>query len=272
MQNNTEQLTVKYLINLLNDHVNIKIEKKTFLVDTYQILKLDTPVSYNTLLFALMIAYKNIKYNINDDYKIYVDKVLINNEKNIIHKTLFDSSIDIGKKKKELNFIINHTNNDEPATNESILMLTLYFNINLIIYTSKTQTIKCYYYDEFMDRNQPFIIIKETESDNSPHIYYEIVCSKNKYIFDFSEPIIMELLPNAFIVGLEQNKILKYQEDKKVTTIYQDYMINDISNITLDEIYYNKTNKIKIKLIPSHILKLIDELMNTNFEKMKIKK
>jgi hypothetical protein len=272
MDNKSQPLTIKYLIKLLNDHTNIIIEKKTYIVDSFQVLKLNSIVSYDSLLFALLIAYKNIKYKINDDFKIYVDQDVVKNEKVNIQKKLFESSIDIGKKKKEINFIINQSNNNAQATNESILMLSFYFGINIILYSSESKTIKCFYYDNLMDRNQPFVIIKETKFSDSPDLYYEIICSQNKFIFEFTDPMIMELVPNAFIVGLEQNKKLEYLEDSKISEIYEDQNIQDDKYIKLsfDDIVNDRTTNVKLKLIPTHVINIIDDLRTMNFDKMKI--
>ena len=111
-----------------------------------------------------MIAYKNIKYKIDEDtLKIIIDDVVIKTEKQNIQKTIYDSSIESSKKKKFINHIISQTNKEEQASNENILILTYYFGVNLIIYNSVSQIIKCYYYDNFLDKEQPFIVIKETK-------------------------------------------------------------------------------------------------------------
>lgn len=261
MNNHAENLTIKYLINLLNDHTDIKINRHTYLIDSYPTLKIDNIISYDNLLTALMIAYCDAQYKINEsNLKIYVDENIIKNEKHKIQDKIYNSPMEQGKKKKMINFIVSQTNNNAIATNESILALTYYFGINLIIYNSKSQTIKCYYYENMMDREQPFIVIKETKDNNSPNLYYELVFTQNKFIFEFSHPIITELMPNAFIIGMEQNKKLEYLN----TSLYEPNEHDKFESAKIGD------DVVQLKLIPTHIIKLIEKLNTINFEKMMI--
>ncbi len=249
-------LSIKYLINLLNDHKDIQVDRNQYFVDSYPTLKIESNISYNNLLTCLLIAYKNVSYNINSlTYKISINDDVIKEYKQIIQKYIIESSFDQTKKKK---YIANHLNqNDDKPTNDSILVLTNYFGINLLIYSSDSQIIKCYYYDNYMDRDQPFIILKETKDNNSPELYYEIVFSQNKFIFEYSHPIVIELLPKSIIIGLEPNKQLEYLEQN--IDAFNDQIINKNPEI------------IKLKMIPSRILKLLQEYQTMNFNFIKLK-
>lgn len=262
MNNHTGNLTIKYLINLLNDHTDIKINRHKYLINSYPTLKIDNIISYDNLLTALMIAYCNTQYNINEsNLKIYVDENILKNEKHKIQDKIYNSPMEQGKKKKMINFIVKQSNNNAIATNESILTLTYYFGINLIIYNSGSQTIKCYYYENAMDREQPFIVIKETKDNNSPNLYYELVFTQNKFMFEFNHPIVTELIPNAFIIGMEQNKKLEYLN----SSLYEHNEEDKFENVE------TSNDVIQLNLIPTHIINLIEELNTINFEKMMIK-
>jgi hypothetical protein len=246
-----KQLTIKYLIDLLNDHATIQIDRKKYLIDSYPILKINNVISYNNLLTGLLIAYKNIKYDINNEtLRVSLDDDIIKNSKIEIEKFIRNSSIDLSKKKKYINFIISNNN----PVNDSILVLTYYFGINLIIYHTESQISKCYYYDNFLDRDLPFIIIKETKDSNSANSYYELVFSQNKYLFEFNHPMICELMQHTFIVGLEQNKKLEYLNNCKVSDILEDNL--------------QKKEVVKLKLIPKRFLRILREYQNSNYQKI----
>jgi len=260
MNKNSSNLTIKYLIDLLNDKQLIRIDRRKYLIDTFPTLKIGEQISYNNLLYLIMIAYKNIKYKIDEDtLKIIIDDVVIKTEKQNIQKTIYDSSIESSKKKKFINHIISQTNKEEQASNENILILTYYFGVNLIIYNSVSQIIKCYYYDNFLDKEQPFIVIKETKDKNSSHTFYELVYLQNKYVFEHNDPLIKELMANTFIVGLEQNKRLEYLVTNKVSEEY-----TNIKQINM--------KIIKIRLVPTKSINMINKLRSTNYYKIKIKK
>ena len=259
----TQNLTIKYLIDLLNDHTNLKIDRHQLLIDSYPTLKIESIISYDNLLTTLLIAYKNIKYEINNlTLKISISNEILKTHKQSIQKFIYDSTIDQSKKKKYIGFITNQNGSTIYPTNESILVLTYYFGINLMIYNTESQTIKCYYWDNNLDKEQPFIIIKETKDTNSPNLYYELVFSQNKFMFDFNHPIIIELIGRAFFVGLEQNKKLEFVETNKIS----DIMDSNIDDLSFDNSNTNTQSKIiKLNQIPKRIIKIIDELQTLNF-------
>ena len=47
---NTEKLTIKYLINLLNNNVKLKVNRHKYLIDSYPTLKINSTISYYNLL------------------------------------------------------------------------------------------------------------------------------------------------------------------------------------------------------------------------------
>ena len=249
MDNN---LSILYLIELLNEQTSIKIDKKKYLIDSYPTVKFKFGLTYDNLLISLLYACKNIQEEIiNTSLDVSISDEKIKYYKNDICKFIKNSTIELGKQKKYISYI-NSINNLNNPTNESILILTYYFGINLIIYNNESQIIKCYYYENKLIKEQPFILIKETKDINSPNFYYELIFSQNKYIFDINHPIIIELLNlNIFIIGLEQNKKLEYQDNK--------------TNLKLVQI--TEDNPIKIKLIPRAMLKKLDELKNHEFYK-----
>ena len=259
-QGNTH-LTIKYLIDLLNDHTNLKINKKIYLIDSYPTSKIGN-ISFDNLLIALLFSFKNINYLVdNSNFQILIESNTLNSTKLELDKFTRNSTFEISKQKKLINYIQSSIKSDIPLipTNDSIILLTYYFGINLFLYNSESQTIKCFYYDDKLDRELPFIIIKETKDLNSPNLYYELVFSQNKYIFDFSHPIINELINNAIIIGLEQNKKLEYLEQLKGSE-------NDNG---FEEII-NNNKSIRLKLIPTSILKLIHITNTMNFKLIKI--
>jgi hypothetical protein len=268
-------LTIKYLINLLNDQTDLKINRQQYLIDSFPTLKVGSLLTCDNMLTALLIAYKNAHYDIDDlTYRINIDPTLIKTEKDIIQKTLFESGIDAGKKKKFIGLVSNLTN----PTNEFMLILTYHFGINILVYQTESQTTKCFYWDNQLDRDLPFIIIKETKETNSPYFYYELVFSQNKFIFEFNHPIITELMPVAFIVGLEHNKQLEYLKLDKVNEVMTEIEkpVNQVEQTDFEQTeseltqnmnnksYYN--TKIKLKMIPFSTLKIIEELQTMNFD------
>jgi len=254
-------LTIKYLIDLLNDHTNLKINKKIYLIDSYPTSKIGN-ISFDNLLTALLFSCKNINYLVdNNNFQIIIDSNILNSTKVELDKFIRNSTFEVSKQKKLINYIQSSIKSDISLipTNDSIILLTYYFGINLFLYSSESQIIKCFYYDDKLDRELPFIIIKETKDLNSPNQYYELVFSQNKYIFDYSHAIINELIENAFIVGLEQNKQLEYLEQSKVSDVYKDFN-DDLEEVT------NNEECIQLKLIPTRILKIIHEINTMNFE------
>lgn len=292
---NKSNLTIKYLINFLNNHENLQIERHKYLIDSFPVLKMKSNLTYDNLLTAILIAYNNIKYQIDyTDYKIMIDDNILRITKSQIQKTIFESVFDLTKKKKYINFIQNLTKLTIP-TNESILVLTHFFQINLIIYNTKSQTIKTYYYDNLLDTELPFIICKETSETDSPTSFYELVFVQDKFIFDFNHPLVTELIVDTFIVGLEQNKKLEYvkiiQANISQTNVSQtnfdlstDFVLsnkfiqsesfiqsNDSEQSILKMMQLRKQkNIVKLKMIPKWIYKLIDEMKTTNFHKLTI--
>jgi hypothetical protein len=292
--NQSNGLTIKYLINLLNDQTSLKINRQQYLIDSFPTLKVESNLTYDNLLSCLMITYKNISYNINEvDLRIGVSTKLVKDERNIIQKYIYDSALDNTKKKKYINAINTLTN----PTNESILVLTYFYGLNLLIYNTESQTIKCYYWDNHLDRDLPFVLLKETKETNSPNLYYEIVFSQNKFIFDYTHPIIQEMIPNAFIVGLEQNKKLEFLEIEKVSDVLENIFnetktdsnsdVIAVSNYDNENIYVasetdlkpehstqqkplnlmkNSRQTVTIKLIPESVLKRIEEFQTMNLK------
>ena len=288
-QNKSTQLTIKYLINLLNDQKNLTFDKINYLIDSYPTIKLDSIISYDLLLSGIMIAYKNISYKLNNtNFKVFLDDEIIKLEKQKIEKFIFNSTIESGKKKKYLTYITSQTATNSSPLNENILLLTYYYGINLIIYNSDTQTTKCFYYDNYLDRDLPFIVIKEVKDQNSPNLFYEISFSQNQYIFNYNHPIIAELIPNAFIIGLEQNKRLEYLPFETKNNLISESNNNETNNELNNTIESNNElnntiesndiiksgfqefisckKEIILKPIPHNINKLINELQTTNYK------
>jgi hypothetical protein len=256
MFNQSNGLTIKYLINLLNDQISLKINRHQYLIDSFPTLKVKSNLTFNNILSCLMIAYKNITYNIDEsNLRISIRSDIIKTEKNLIIDKIRFSAFDSIKKKK----YIDNINTIIYPLNESILILTYYYGLNLLIYNTESQTIKCLYWDNMLDKDLPFVILKETKEINSPDFYYEIVFSQDKFIFDYSHPIIKEMINIAFIVGLEQNKKLKYLELEKVSNVMKE--IN--TNTNTEEI-------VKLKLIPEKILKLIEKFQTMNLKPISI--
>lgn len=277
-QKNTQQmrnkkqtnLTIKYLINLLNDQTSLTFTKTNYLIDSYPTLKLDSIISYDTLLSSIIIGYTNISYKLNNEnFKVFIDEEIIKQEKQKIEKFIFNSIIESGKKKKYISYITSQSNTSAPPSNENILVLTYYYGINLIIYNAETQTTKCFYYDNYLDRDLPFVIVKETKDQNSPNQYYEILFSQNQYIFNFLHPVVTELLPTAFIIGLEQNKRLEYlpieqKNESTLNNLDEDSLNSHGVKKGFDEYKSNKT-EVTLKSIPTYINKLLLEHMTKNY-------
>lgn len=177
------QLDIKLIIDFLIEKENIIINRKDLLVDKYESLKIDNNKNIDNLLKCIIIA-NNLKEDIDS---------IKNNIQNFIN----DLPIDSNKKKKYINSI-NSINND------NIIILSLYFSINIIIYNNITQVSKLYYYDKYLDIEYKFIIIKDTDT-------YEIIKENKRNLFNFDDKIIKELLNNIFVV---ENKELKYKEIK----------------------------------------------------------
>jgi hypothetical protein len=228
MNNN---LTIKYLINMLNEHLELNINRQIFLIDSYPSLKFNYDINSDILLYILLIAYKNIKYIIDPQtFKIIIDKEIIDKTKLDIIKYLSKSTNITIKKIREDNILSNNI-----ITNEIILIFTYYFSINLIIYNSQSQISKCYYYENILDRELPFIIIKEINNN------YELLVLNDKYLFEFNHPIINELINDVYVVGFDKNKKLELSKDK--LNIKQDLI--DIKPI------------IKLPLVPMRILNFL---------------
>jgi len=252
----TEQLTIKYLINLLNNNTVLKVVRHKYLIDSYPTLKINSLITYSNLLMTLLIAYKNTNYTIdNTTLEISVDNSILLEYLHNIEEFIKCSSIEQNKKKKYINYIHSQSTQSLSTnpTNDSILILCSYFGINLLVYNNETQTIKFFYYDNQVNIKLSYIIVKETKDTLSSNLFYELVFSQNKFIFDNNHPLVMELVPLAFIIGFEQNKKLEYLE------------LNNI-NEQLTEISNRYISQVKLKVYPSKYIKLIKEFQNTNFE------
>ena len=251
----TEQLTIKYLINLLNNNTKLTIDRQKYLIDSYPTLKINSTISFYNLLTTLLIAYKNINYQIdNSTLEISLNDNILDQYFQNIEEFIRNSSIDQNRKRKYINYIYSQ-NKQLTSTypvNDSILLLTYYFGINLIIYNNESQTIKYFYYDQYIDIRLPYILIKETKNIDTTNSYYELIFSQNKFIFDNNHPLIIELIPNAFIIGFEQNKKLEYLK---------------LSNVSDELIEIKQSeNVVKLKVLPNKYLRLITEFQNTNFK------
>lgn len=252
-----QQLSIRYLIDILNTSTQLNVNKRKYLIDSYPILKLNSNLNYYNLLCALLIASKNINYKIdNMTFKISINEQIISDHFIHIDSFIRTSSIDPTHKKKYINYINTHNNilDDTIPTNDSILLLTLYFGINLLIYNTQTQTIKYYYYDNIVNINLPYIIIKESKEQQTININYELIFSQNKFIFEHNHPIIAELIKDAFIVGLEPNKKLEYEELNNVKTL-------------LTEIKHTNS-PIILNILPNKYEKLIIKFQNSNLKLM----
>ena len=64
--NTNDKLTIDYIINLLNNNTKLKIDRHKYLIDSYPTLKINSTISYYNLLTTLLIAYKNINYQIDN--------------------------------------------------------------------------------------------------------------------------------------------------------------------------------------------------------------
>ena len=246
--NNTNTLSINYLINLLNNHIEVKIERHQLLIDSFPTLKINSNTSYYNLLLTLLIVCKNTEYIIdNTSFKISLSNNIIDEYFKNIEKFIRNSSIDVYKKKKYINYLLTQNRQDSSTypTNESILILTHYFGINLIIYNTETQIIKLYYYDNLINTKFPFVIIKETKELNTTNIYYEFVRIQNQYTFDNTHPLIIELIPKSIVVGFEQNKKLEYVELNNISEDLTEIKIKTIILIDIPSKYLKLINKFK---------------------------
>lgn len=201
---NMSRLTIKYLIDLLNDHqVDNRCDYK-LIVDTYQSLVFGNSISFDNMIKMLMVACEDCDNNITD--------VQLKNEKQNIRNKIFNSPIEISRKKKYISLIESNSNTQILAdiNNELIILLTYYFDINLIIYNPYTKLSKCFYFDNFLDKDLPFIIIKEMKALVTTKSYHELVTNQKKYTFSYIDPIIDELIKKSFIIGLDHGKQLQY--------------------------------------------------------------
>jgi len=244
-----EQLTIKYIIDLFNDHIVLDTKRKSLYVDSYQTINIGTIVNFNNLLITLLKATKDIKLKIIEDVIFTYDLSILEQEVKKIINMIYNLNIDITKKKKIISFITNKTNDMsiyEYIPNEIILILCYHFSTNIFIYNFDAQTSKCYYYDDKYDKDiQNIIIIEKKKTINS---CYELIVDNNKYMFEYKHPVIQQLIQSAFIVGFEQNKtfeIMKndYKLSEKIN-IKQNIKINGLPK-SYDEIYkkYNYPDK-----------------------------
>ena len=249
----SDKLTIKYLIDLLNNNTVLEVVRHKYLIDYYPTLKINSLITYSNLLMTLLIAYKNINYTIdNTTLEISLDNSILLEYFKDIEEFIKNSSIDYNRKKKYINYLHSQTTQSLSTnpTNDSILMLCNYFGINLLIYNNETQTIKFFYYDNQVNIKLPYILIKETKNTISSNLFYELVFSQNKFIFDNNHPLIIELIPRAFIIGFEQNKKLEYLELSNIYDI--------LTEIEDPPIIYKLNN------LPSKYNNLINQLINSN--------
>lgn len=259
-------LTIKYLIDFLNEKKDIKIDKKKYIIDSYSSLKINSNITYDNLITILLISCKNTKYIVDDNYKISCSDNDIKKIKQDIYDYVFNSSIESAKKKKYTSFItssFSKSSDDIYPINESILILTYFFCINLLIYNTESQITKCYYYNDHLDNELPFVIIKESKDTNTANLYYELIFSQDKFIFDIKHPIVMELINDAFIIGFEPNKKLEYLQS---SADHLDNLDNlDENNVNyLSDKYFSEMSEsdkpiIKLKMIPEKILNFLEE-------------
>ena len=261
-------LTIKYLIDFLNEKKDIKIDKKKYIIDSYSSLKINSNITYDNLLTILLISCKNSKYTVDDNFRISCSNDDVKKVKQDIYDYVFNSSIEPAKKKKYTTFITSSFGTDNLyPTNESILILTYFFCINLMIYNTESQISKCYYYDEHLDKELPFVIIKETKDTNTSNMYYELIFSQDKFIFDIKHPIIIELINDAFIIGLEPNKKLEYlQSSVDNFDNFEDANQDNLENLEklsgdkyFSEMVESEKPIIRLKMIPEKILKFLEE-------------
>lgn len=201
---NDNKLTINTLIKLLNKEENLCIERKKYIIDTYPSIKFNYELDIDIIIYILIIGYNNIKYSIdNTTYKILIDYKLVKETKDKIIEIIKYISVEFSIKKKIISILLHNEKINQNILNETFLIFSVYFNINIIVYNVNSQISKCYYYDNYLDIDLPFIILKENS-------YYELVYIDNKTTFDYNHQIIKDLIEEIYIIGFEKNKKLKY--------------------------------------------------------------
>lgn len=218
---NDDILNIQILIKLLNEHDNIYFEKKKYLIDSYPSLKFDYNINIDILIYILLIANNNIIYTYNNisseisPLKVNINNKIINDTKDKIIEVIKNISIDNNIKKNILSLLYYNKDaelNDNIYDN-TILFLTAYFNINLIIYNTDNQIIKCYYFDKYLDKNLPFVILKEINGN------YNLLFIDNKYVFNFTHPLITDIINELCIISFDNNKKLEYLNNRVISDI-----------------------------------------------------
>ena len=98
-------LNISYIINILNEKKVFTLDRNQYLIDSFPTLKIDSNISYDSLLSAILIAYSKIDYSINDKLEISIDQEILKKKKNIIKDYIFNSTVDINKRKKFIKLI-----------------------------------------------------------------------------------------------------------------------------------------------------------------------
>lgn len=219
------QLTLTYLISYILEEDKISIEKKKYLIESYPSLRLNYPINFDIFILIILIATKKYEYNFSDDYNVIINNDIINKTKeNILDYIKNINNLLINKQKIESLIKTNTLNSNV------ILILSKYYNINILIFNLNSKITKCFYYDDYCNTNNPFIVIRESN-------ILELLLLNNKYLFNYSHPIIVEISD----------------------VIYTPHFNN------LKKEFKIKNDKIEIKLLSLKIIKFINKLKTRKF-------
>lgn len=256
------QLSLKYIIECFskNNDVQYNVKKNKYLFESYAKILIDYPSNFISLFTIFLLSDLNIDYELNkQNNRIKLNDIVLNKEiDKLISFFTKNKKIEIARKKRLLGNIQNNI-----LSNDLIVILTEYFNTNLILYINDSDNIKFYYVDEELDTEKPIIVVNYVKDINSINYGYELIKNTDVYSFSYVHPLIDELVKskNKICIGVNYDKKFIVRKNIDYTHINElNKSIIQQKNISLMNIS-NKTKRL-INIILEHYPKNIDYLKN----------
>jgi hypothetical protein len=254
------QLNLKFIIDSFskNNELSVSIKKNKYLFESYTKIFIDYPANLISLFTIFLLCDLNIEYELNKkNNRIKINDMILNKEiEKLINFFTKNKKIEIARKKRLLSNLQNNV-----LSNDIIVLLTEYFNTNLILYINDFDNIKLYYVDEEFDIEKPIIVVNYVKDINSINYGYELIKNTDSYCFSYGHPIIDELIKskNKICIGVDYDKKFMIRKNIDYTHINElNKSIIQQKNFTLMNI--SNKNKRLINMILEHYPKNIEYL------------
>lgn len=198
-------------------------KKKDDSLDNIVLTKYDYDVSFDTFLKCILYS---TKYNVEIEKERIID-TLMNYE--------FNSNIN---SKKVLLLI-----NQNIVSNEVILFLSGFYEMNIYIYTTRSKIMRIYYIEDTLHKNKKSVLVFNCY--DKPNNTYGYQTKQDGQLFTYNDCYIDNLIKSIYTIpiGLYENKILTLSDDLHEV----DFIVGKIEheeNYVNENIIFNENSQI----------------------------